>query len=182
MKYTRGPVTTSIMWNKPTVSAIKAWHNDMKFAIERSGYTAYLTGRSLTHIAVTNDVDIVYTGELKPDTLEQLLITSLVTGFRHKILVDARWQSVIETAEYKDNKLTILPTKFAFLNYYEQDNELGYKVVNDFRLNPQYKAVNENIVTSTFDCMGHRLKPHLLDYITKYGRFPSVLLTDYNKE
>jgi hypothetical protein len=182
MKYTRGPVTTDIIWNKPSVQAIKAWHNDMKLVIERSGYTAYLTGRSLTNITVTNDVDIVYTGELKPDTLEQLLITSLVTGFRHKILVDARWQNAIETAEYRDNKLTILPTKFAFLNYYEQDNEMGYKVVNDFRLNPQYKAVNENIVSSTFNSAGHRLKPHLLDYITKYGKFPSVLLTDYNKE
>jgi hypothetical protein len=170
------------MWNKPTVAAIKAWHNDMKFAIERSGYTAYLTGRSLTHIEVTNDVDIVYTGELKADTLEQLLITSLVTGFRHNLLIDARWQNVIETAEYKDNVLKILPTKFAFLNYYEQDNGHGYKVINDFRLNPKYQTVNENIVTSRFDCVGHRLKPHLQDYIIKYGKFPSVLLTDYNKE
>lgn len=182
MKYQRGPVITDVVWSRPTVKAIKSWHEDMKFAIERSGYTAYLVGRCLTDINRTFDVDIVYTGPLKPDTLEQLLITTLNVGFRHKILIDARWQSSIETAEYKDDKLTILPTQFVFFNYYEQDNGIGHKVINDFRLNPQYKAVNDNLIYSTFDRVGQRLKPHQIAYLVKHGKFANVLLNDYNKE
>tara|TARA_R110000868_G_scaffold32692_3_gene119067 strand:- start:890 stop:1438 length:549 start_codon:yes stop_codon:yes gene_type:complete len=182
MKYTRGPITTDKKWNKPTVEAIKAWHNDMRVAIERSGFTAYLVGGSLTNINYTNDVDIVYVGAYKPEVVDQLLITSLTTGFRHNILVDARWQNVIETAEFKDDKITVLPTQFLFLNYFEQDNGFGHKVINDFRLNPNYKTVGENLVYSTFAHVGQRMKPHLREYLTKYGRFAYAQLNEYNKE
>lgn len=182
MKYTRGPVVTDKMWNKPTVAAIKAWHTDMRLAIARSGFTAYLVGGSLTNINYTNDVDIVYVGEYKPDLIEQLLIASVTAGFRHNLLIDARWQNVIETAEYQDNKIKVLPTQIMFLNYFEHDNGLGHKVINDFRLNPNYKAVGENLVYSTFAHVGQRMKPHLQSYITKYGKFASALLNDYNKE
>jgi hypothetical protein len=181
MKYTRGPVTTEKMWHKPTVEAIKAWHNDMRFAIERSGYTAYLVGGSLTNINYTNDVDIVYVGDFKPELIEQLLITSVTVGFRHNILVDARWQNVIETAEFKDNKITVLPTQFTFLNYFEHDYGNGHKVINDFRLNPNYKIVNDNLVYSTFDRVGQKMKPHLRNYIAKYGKFVNVSLDDYSR-
>lgn len=182
MKYTRGPISTDKMWNKPTVAAIKAWHRDMRLAIERSGFTAYLVGGSLTNINYTNDVDVVYVGAYKPELVEQLLIQSLIAGFRHNILVDARWQNVIETAEFKDNKITVLPTQFLFLNYFEQDNGHGHKVINDFKLNPNYKAVGENLVYSTFAHVGQRMKPHLQEYLTKYGRFAHALLNEYNKE
>jgi hypothetical protein len=182
MKYTRGPITTELTMNKPTVAVIKSWYNDMKLVIERSGYEAYIVGRSLTDINNTFDVDIVYLGEYKPEVIEQLLITSLVTGLRHKILVDARWQNKIETAEYKDNKIKILDTQFMFLNYFEQDYGNGYKIINDYRLNPAFKAVNENLVFSTFDRVTRRLKPHLLEQIVKNGSFAHLLLKEYCKE
>jgi len=176
MKYTRGPVSTDRGFNRPTIPAIKAWYDDIKLAIERSGYQGYMTGRSLMNINATMDVDIVFTGELKPDTLEQLLITSVVTGFRHNLLIDARWQSNIKTAEYKDGKIVILPTEFVFLNYYEHDNGIGYKTINDYTLNPAFTKVNDKLVKSTFDKVGQRLKPHLVEYITANGKLPSVLL------
>jgi hypothetical protein len=182
MKYTRGPVTTELIMNKPTVAAIKSWYNDMKLIIERSGYEAYIVGRSLTNISQTLDVDIVYLGEYKPEAIEHLLIQSLVTGFRHKILVDARWQNKIETAEYKDNKIKILDTQFMFLNYFEHDYGNGYKIINDYRLNPVFKVVNENLVFSTFDRITPRLKPHLIEQIVKNGKLAHLLLKEYCKE
>jgi hypothetical protein len=154
----------------------------MRLAIERSGFTAYLVGGSLTNINYTKDVDVVYVGAFKPEQIEQLLITSLTVGFRHRLLIDARWQNTIETAELKEGKINILPTQFAFLNYFEQDNGHGHKIVNDFRLNPNYKAVNENLVYSTFDRVAQKMKPHLQHYITRYGKFAHARLDDYNKE
>ena len=182
MKYTRGSITTELTMNKPTVAAIKSWHNDMKLVIERSEYQAYIVGRSLTDINNTFDVDIVYLGEYKPEAIEHLLIQSLVTGFRHKILVDAHWQNKIETAEYKDNKIKILDTQLVFLNYFEHDYGNGYKVINDYRLNPAFKAVNENLVFSTFDRITPRLKPHLIEQIVKNGKLAHLLLKEYCKE
>jgi len=179
MLYTRGPVTTDRMWNKPTKAAICAWADDMSTAIDRSGYTAHIVGRSLTDIAATQDVDIVFTGMLKPDTLEQILITSLVAGFRHKILIDARWQKDLPTAEFKDKKVTILPTEFIYLNYFEHDYGNGHKIINDFRLNPLYAKVNDNLVMSTFDRVGRQLKPYQLAYIVKHGTFASQPLEEY---
>jgi len=181
MKYTRGPVVTDKSWANPTNAAIKAWYEDMKFAIERSGYTAHLVGASLTHIHHTNEVDIVYTGKLDTDTLEHLLITTLSVGFRHKILIDARWQNNIETAEYINEQITILPTQFIFLNYFEQDYGNGYKIVNDFRLNPEYGKVNDNLVYSTFDRVGRNLKRHQIEYLKRYGKFAHLSLEEYCK-
>lgn len=181
MKYTRGTLTTDRPLNKPTIPQIVAWYDDMRLAIKRSGYQAYLTGRSLTDINNTFDVDIVFIGKLKVDTLEQLLTTSVVTGFRHNLFIDARWQSSIETAEYKNSKITILPTEFIFLNYFEQDYGNGYKIINDYTLNPQYKVVSENLVSSSYSVI-NQLKPHLVEYIVKNGKFASLLLNDFNKD
>lgn len=176
MKYTRGPVSTDRAFNKPTIPAIVAWYDDIKLAVERSGYQAYLTGRSLTDINNTTDVDVVFLGKFDPTKIEELLITSAITGFRHNLLIDARWQDKIETAEYKDGKITILPTEFAFLNYYEQDNGQGYKVISDYRLNPKYQVINSNLVGSSFSHISKKLKPHLVDYIVKHGKLASLLL------
>lgn len=181
MKYQRGPIITDKVWHKPTKSAILAWYEDMKLVIERSGYTAYLVGRCVNDIEQTADVDIVYIGTLKPDTLEQLLITSITAGLRHNILVDARWQSDISTVEFKDDKIAVLPTQFIFLNYFEQDDQRGHKVINDFRLNPLYKAVNDNLVYSTFDRVAPRLKPHQVNCLYKQGKLDSILLTEYKE-
>jgi len=178
MKYTRGAYTTDRGFNRPTIAAISAWYDDMKLVIERSEYKGYITGRCLTDIKNTMDVDIVYTGKLNTTTLEQLLITSVIIGFRHNLLIDARWQSSIETAEYKDGKIKILPTEFIYLNYYEHDDEQGYKTINDYRLNPAYKVVSEHLVSSTYDRVAKRLKPHLEAYIVKHGKLAIALLED----
>jgi hypothetical protein len=170
MKYTRGNVSTDREFNRPSIPAIVAWYDEIKLEAERSGYQAYLTGRSLTDINATMDVDVVFTGKMNIDAVEHLLISSVVTGFRHKLLIDARWQNKIETAEYKDGKITILPTEFVFLNYYEHDNGQGRKVINDYRLHPAFKAVNDNLVGSTYQQLAKKLKPHLEQYIMKHGK------------
>jgi hypothetical protein len=170
MKYTRGNVSTDREFVRPTIPAIVAWYDEIKLEAERSGYQAYLTGRSLTDINNTMDVDIVFTGKMNIDALEHLLISSVVTGFRHNLVIDARWQNKIETAEYKDGKITILPTEFVFLNYHEHDNGQGRRVINDYRLHPAFGAVNNNLVGSTYQRVSKKLKPHLEQYIMKHGK------------
>jgi hypothetical protein len=169
MKYTRGNVSTDREFVRPSIPAIVAWYDDIKLEAERSGYSAYLTGRSLTDINNTMDVDIVFTGKFDADAIEHLLISSVVTGFRHKLVIDARWQDKIETAEFKDGKITILPTEFVFLNYHENDNGQGRRVINDYRLNPAFKVINDNLVSSTYQKVSKKLKPHLEQYIMKNG-------------
>jgi hypothetical protein len=176
MKYTRGNVSTDREFVRPTIPSIVAWYDDIKLEAERSGYSAHLTGRSLTDINNTMDVDVVFTGKFNADTIEHLLISSVVTGFRHKLVIDARWQNQIETAEYKDGKITILPTEFVFLNYHEHDNGHGRKVINDYRLNPAFKVVNDNLVGSTYQLISKKLKPHLEQYIMKHGKLAHLPL------
>jgi hypothetical protein len=182
MKYTRGPVSTERPWVKPTVETISAWIKDMEYTIEHSGYTASLVGRSLTNIESTHDVDIVYTGKFDAVKMEYLLINSVITGFRHNLLIDARWQADIETAKCEDGKIEILPTEFVFLNYYEHDYGNGRKVINDYRLNPKFAKAGENLAGSRFDIVGSQLKPYQYQLLVKHGSFPHQLLTEYNKE
>jgi len=170
MKYTRGNVSTDREFVRPTIPAIVAWFDDIKLEAERSGYKAHLTGRSLTDINNTMDVDVVFTGKFNIDTIENLLISSVVAGFRHKLVIDARWQDNIETAEFKDGKITILPTEFVFLNYHEHDNGQGRRVINDYRLNPAFKVINDNLVSSTYQKVSKKLKPHLEQYIMRHGK------------
>ena len=182
MKYTRGPVTTDRPWSKPTPEAILAWITDMSYTIEHSGYTGHIVGRSLTNITETNDVDIVYTGKFDPVKVEYLLIASLITGFRHGLLIDARWQADIETATCVDHKITILPTEFVFLNYYEHDYGNGRRVINDYRLNPRFAKAGENLAGSRFDLVATQLKSYQYQLLLQHGSFPYQLLEEYNKE
>lgn len=176
MKYTRGNVSTDREFVRPTIPSIVAWYDEIKLEAERSGYTAFLTGRSLTDINNTMDVDVVFTGKMIANTLEHLLISSVVTGFRHNLVIDARWQNVIETAEFKDGKITILPTEFVFLNYHEHDNGQGRRVINDYRLHPAFTVVTDNLVASTYQRVAKKLKPHLEAYIIKHGKLANLPL------
>ena len=182
MKYTRGPVSTERPWVKPTKETISAWIRDMEYTIEHSGYTASLVGRSLTNIEATHDVDIVYTGKFDAVKMEYLLINSVITGFRHNLLIDARWQANIETATCVDGKIEILPTEFVFLNYYEHDYGNGRRVINDYRLNPKFAKASDNLSGSRFDIVHSQLKPYQYQLLVKHGSFPHQLLSDYIKE
>jgi len=182
MKYTRGPVSTEKPWSKPTTASVTAWIKDMSYTIEHSGYTAHIVGRCLTDIEATHDVDIVYTGKFDANKMEYLLINSVITGFRHGLLIDARWQSSIETAKCENGEITILPTEFVFLNYYEHDYGNGRKVINDYRLNPLFAKASENLAGSRFDLVGKQLKPYQYQLLAHHGSFPHQLLEEYNKE
>ena len=182
MKYTRGPVSTERPWSKPTPQAILAWIRDMEYTIEHSGYIGHIVGRSLTNIEATHDVDIVYTGKFDPVKMEYLLINSVITGFRHNLLIDAKWQADIETATCVDGIITILPTEFVFLNYYEHDYGNGRKVINDYRLNPLYAKAGENLAGSRYDLGSKQLKPYQYQVLVNHGSFPYQLLEEYNKE
>lgn len=182
MKYTRGPVSTERPWVKPTKETISAWIRDMEYTIEHSGYTASLVGRSLTNIEATHDVDIVYTGKFDAVKMEYLLINSVITGFRHNLLIDAKWQANIETAKCEDGKIEILPTEFVFLNYYEHDYGNGRRVINDYRLNPKFAKAGENLAGSRFDIVHSQLKPYQYQLLVQHGSFPHQLLSEYNKE
>lgn len=181
MKYTRGPVSTDKAWSKPTPETVMAWIKDMEYTIEHSGYTAHIVGRCLTNIEATHDVDIVYTGKFDPVSMEYLLITSVITGFRHGLLIDARWQADIETATCVDGIITILPTEFVFLNYYEHDYGNGRRVINDYRLNPLFAKASDNLSGSRFDIAHKQLKPYQYELLVKHGSFPYQLLEEYNK-
>jgi len=61
-------------------------------------------------------------------------------------------------------------SEFVFLNYHEHDNGQGRRVINDYRLNPAFKAVNDNLVGSTYQQVSKKLKPHLEKYIMKHGK------------
>tara|TARA_R110002126_G_scaffold193293_2_gene341561 strand:+ start:652 stop:1200 length:549 start_codon:yes stop_codon:yes gene_type:complete len=182
MKYTRGPVSTERPWAKPTKETIRAWIKDMEYTIEHSGYTASLVGRSLTNIEATHDVDVVYTGKFDATKMEYLLINSVITGFRHNLLIDARWQANIETATCVDGVITILPTEFVFLNYFEHDYGNGRRVINDYRLNPLFAPANDNLSGSRFDLVHKQLKPYQYQLLVQHGSFPHMLLADYMKE
>ena len=182
MKYTRGPVSTDRPWTKPTKEKICAWIKDMEYAIEHSGYTAHIVGRSLTNIEATHDVDVVYTGKFDATKTEYLLVASVVAGFRHGLLIDARWQADIETAKCEDGIITILPTEFVFLNYFEHDYGNGRRVINDYRLNPLFAPANDNLAGSRFDLVHKQLKPYQYQLLVQHGSFPHMLLADYMKE
>ena len=182
MKYTRGPVSTDKPWTKPTREAIQAWAADMNHAIEHSGFTANIVGRCLTDITATHDVDIVYTGKFDAVKMDYLLIASFVAGVRHGLLIDARWQADIQTATCVDGIITILPTEFVFLNYYEHDYGNGYKVINDYKLNPLFASAGNNLAGSRYDLIGQRLKPYQYNVLVEQGSFPHKLLADYIKE
>lgn len=182
MKYTRGPVSTEKTWSKPTKATIQAWVEDMTYTIQHSGYTAHIVGRCLTDIDATHDVDIVYTGKFDANKMDYLLINSVITGFRHGLLIDARWQADIETAKCEAGEITILPTEFVFLNYYEHDYGNGHRVINDYRLNPQFAPAGDNLAGSRYDLVGRRLKPYQHEILVKQGSFPHKLLTEYIKE
>lgn len=182
MKYTRGPVSTERTWSKPAKETIVAWIKDMTYTIQHSGYTAHIVGRCLTAIDATHDVDIVYTGKFDPVKMEYLLIQSVIAGFRHGLLIDARWQADIETAKCEEGKITILPTEFVFLDYYEHDYGNGRKTINDYKQNPLFGKAGNHLAGSRYDLVGKQLKPYQYQILVHHGSFPYMTLEDYIKE
>jgi len=179
MYYRRGKVSTNRQWGTPNMNAIKSWYNSMKPVIESTNLDCNILGRCVYDINNTKDVDITYTGTITEiPLLEYLLAISVDIGFRYNILIDCKWANSTNTiTDLKPND-----TEFIFLNYYEQDDGIGTRVIRDFTLNPKYTIVGKECVRSKFSTINSPLKTHQIEYIKQYGNLPSILIQDFIKE
>jgi len=179
MYYRRGQISTFRQWDKPNIKSINLWYNSMKPVIESTKLDCNILGRCLYDINNTKDVDIIYTGVITDiPLLEYLLSMSVDIGFRYNLLIDCKWASSTETiTDLKPND-----TEFIFLNYYEQDDGIGTRMIRDFTKNPKYSIVGKESVRSKFSTINSPLKIHQIDYIKQYGKLPSMLIQDFIKK
>jgi hypothetical protein len=176
MYYRRGPVSTHRPWGKPTKAKIANWYDRMKHIIDWSQLTAHVTGRCLYDIDNTADFDIVYTGKINSiANLEHLLISGISQGFACDMLVDTKWLANVNTVANN----APADVDFIFLNYYEQDNGYGRRVIVDYTKNPKFKTVGDQSVRGNFLTNGAPLKPHQQAYIQQHAALPTMLLEDY---
>jgi hypothetical protein len=178
MYYRRGSISTSKRWAKPTLEKITAWYQIMKPIIDYTNLTAHVIGSCMYNIENARDLDIAYTGVVDTAKLEYLLNTSIDVGFRNDMLVDAKWVGQTNTTE------NLLPadTDFIFLDYYEEDDGNGARIIRDYSRNSNYQPVGNNLVKANFKKLNLQLKPHQIEYIKNYGTLPTATIQDYIKD
>ena len=180
MYYQRGTVATATPWGNPTREKIRTWTAHM--APHFTGYTPVVVGRCLYDIANTRDFDIAFTGAIADfDALRDLLNLSIAVGFELDMLVDPKWINNTMTATYNNNRISIADTTFVFLDYYEEDNGLGSKIIRNYALNPKYTVVSPGLVSSTYAKITSRLKPHQEDHLRQHGCFLHKPLVSFLK-
>ena len=179
MYYRRGMVSTTIKWNRPNINAIKNWYKSMKPVIDSTDFICNIVGSTLYDIDNAKDLDIVYTGNVNNiNMLEHILNCSIDMGFRTNMLVDCKWAS--STTTVIDKKPA--DVDFIFLDYYEQDDGKGVRMIHDYTKNPQYQRVGNNTVRSNFKQLNSPLKSHQLKYLETYNILPSMPIEDFIKE
>lgn len=182
MYYCRGSVATTTPIGRPTLDKIRAWADAMHDQITASGYQAHVVGRCLYDIDSTRDFDISYTGTPHdPRVLLNLLNTSVAAGFEQDLLVDARWDSNPVTARYRNGTVEISPDNFIFLDYYEEDDGHGSRLIRNYALNPKYTVYYPGLVASSHAKIQSKLKPHQVHAIHTYGQLSYMPLTEFIK-
>ena len=180
MYYCRGSVATTTPIGRPTQNKITAWANAMSDAIAASGYQAHVVGRCLYDINSTRDVDISYTGTIHdPQVLRDLLNTSVAVGFEHDLLIDARWDSNPVSARYNNNVIELSLDTFICVDYYEEDDGQGSRIVRDYSLNPRYTQFSPGLVSSSYARVGVGLKPHQIQAIQAHGQLSHMPLSEF---
>lgn len=180
MYYCRGSSATTTPIGKPTLAKITAWARVMRDAIAATGLQANVVGRCLYDINATRDLDISYTGTYTNEqALRDLLNISVAAGFEQDLLVDARWDSDPVSAKYYNNTIELSPATFIFLDYYEEDDGHGSRIIRDYSLNPRYTVVAPGLVASSYARVGQPLKPHQLQAVQSYGQLWHLPLSDF---
>jgi hypothetical protein len=152
----------------------------MNDQITASGYQANVVGRCLYDMPSTRDFDISYTGaHHDPRVLLNLLNNSVAAGLETDLLVDARWDSNPVTATYRNGTVEISPDNFIFLDYYEEDNGLGSRIIRNYALNPKYTVYYPGLVASSHARVQANLKPHQVHAIHTYGQLPYMPLSNF---
>jgi hypothetical protein len=179
MYYRRGPISTYRQWSNPSIENIKLWYQSIKPIIESTKLQCNLMGRTVYDIENTKDLDIGYTGAYDNiQQLEYLLIMSTDMGFRYNMLVDCKWTSSTQTiVDYKPKDID-----FIFLDYYEQDDGYGTRIIRNYRLHPKYQVVGDCSVRGNFLRNNPALKQHQIKYIQEHGELPTMLIQDFIKE
>jgi hypothetical protein len=145
----------------------------MSPVITWAGLTAHIIGRSVYDIENTRDFDVVYTGPYQLPKLERLLIDSMDVGFKCDLLVDVKWIANINTIV----QARPADVDFISLNYFEQDDGHGRRMIIDYTKNPKYKVVSAELVLGNFALINAPLKPHQLAYIQQHQQLPTQFTT-----
>jgi hypothetical protein len=178
MYYRRGSISTTKRWGKPTLEKITAWYNSLQPVIAYANLNCNVLGSCVYNLGNARDLDIGYTGVVDTAKLEYLLNTSIEIGLKLDMLIDAKWVGKTATTE------NLLPadTDFIFLDYYEEDDGNGSRVIRDYSRNSKYQPVGNNLVKANFKKLNLQLKPHQIEYIKNYGTLPSTTIQDYIKD
>lgn len=180
MYYCRGSAATSTPIGLPTRDKITAWAKVMSDKITASGYQAHVTGRCLYDISNTRDFDISYTGQHQdPQVLLDLLNTSIAVGFEQDLLVDARWDSNPITARYHNGIIEPSSDAFVFLDYYEEDDGHGSRIIRNYSLNPRYTRFSPGLVSSSYARIRANLKPHQVHELRTHGHLAHMPLSEF---
>lgn len=179
MYYRRGIVSTSTQWNKPNINSIKLWYQSMKPVIESTDLICNIVGSTLYNIDNAKDLDIVYTGNVNDiNMLEHLLTCSIDIGFKTNMLVDCKWASSTTTIiDLKPHDVD-----FIFLDYYEQDDGKGVRMIYDYGKNPKYQRVGKNSVRGNFKQLNSPLKPNQIKYLETHDILPSKPIIDFIRQ
>jgi len=175
MYYRRGTISTTKRWGKPSLEKISAWHTALQPVIEYANLTCNILGSCVYNIDNAKDLDIGYTGVVDTAKLEYLLNTSVDIGLKLDMLVDAKWVGRTDTIE----NFEPADTDFIFLDYYEEDDGNGARVIRDYARNSKYQPVGNNLVKSNFKKLNLQLKPHQIQYIKNVGKLPAYHIQDF---
>lgn len=177
MYYRRGSISTSRKWGMPTLAKITAWYTALEPIIAYANLTCNVMGSCVYNINNARDLDIGYTGVVNTEKLEYLLNTSIDIGFRNDMLVDPKWLGQTTTIE----NLQPADIDFIYLDYYEEDDGAGSRVIKDYSKNFKYQPVGNNLVKSNFKKLNGQLKTHQIQYIKNYGALPTSTIQNFIK-
>ena len=177
MYYRRGTISTNKKWGKPTLAKITAWYTALQPVIAYANLTCNVLGSCVYNIDNARDLDIGYRGVVNTEKLEYLLNVSIDIGFRNDMLVDAKWISQTTTIE----NLMPADIDFIYLDYYEEDDGNGSRIIKDYSRNSKYQPVGNNLVKGNFKKLNAQLKQHQVHYIQNYGNLPTQTIQDFIK-
>ena len=159
-----GEISTNTAWHKPTKSVVEEFQKEWFSQVDISKYNIWLVGGYRESLErpigwTTWDVDYVINGPINK-SLETILNTGLLLGFKHNILVDVCHWNVppIDYTSYDDVKTSVEMLKsyktfrkdmngkyyqVEYKNAKKIDNLNLYKTIAEFPSKKQLSRVND---------------------------------------
>lgn len=162
--YQAGPCSTNIPWHRPDPYNLTLWKDSLFDKVPNfDNYKVWMIGAAIESRA-TWDVDFIITGELENlDKLQEIMISMVDLGFKHRLLVDVWWSNAVK--EYLEKGALCTKMQIACQEVIDTGRCSGQKCLEKRNIKEDFIIISNKVIKNGKVLKHHETAKRIHDHL-----------------